>query len=62
MGAERVVHNVGVYDTRQSSEDGSVNLVVIHPADIPSAGHQEQSIDNEVRPTPQSVTKVHRIN
>ena len=49
-GAERVVHNVGVYDTRRSSEDGSVNLVVIHPADIPSAGPQEQSIDNEVQP------------
>ena len=48
--AERVVHNVGVYDTRRSSEDGSVNLVVIHPADIPSAGPQEQSIDNEVQP------------
>ena len=51
-GAERMVHNVGVYDTRRSSEDGSVNLVAIHPADIPSAGPQEQSIDNEVRPTP----------
>ena len=49
-GAERVVHNVGVYDTRRSSEDGSVNLVVIHPADIPSAGPQEQSIDNEAQP------------
>ena len=51
-GAERVVHNVGVYDTRRSSEDGSVNLVVVHPADIPSAGPQEQSLDNEVRPNP----------
>ena len=51
-GAERVFHNVGVYDTRRSSEDGSVNLVAVHPADIPSAGPQEQSLDNEVRPNP----------
>ena len=49
-GAERVVHNVGIYDTRRSSEDESVNLVVVHHADIPSAGPQESTLDSDVRP------------
>ena len=51
-GADRVVHNVGIYDTRRSSEDEGVNLVVVHPADIPSAGPQESTLDNGVRPDP----------
>ena len=63
-GADHVVHNVGLCDSRRSSEDRSVDLAAFYPEDIVTPGPVEVSIgeaertftpsENEERPNPQT--------
>ena len=48
-GAERVIHNVGLYDSRRSSEDRSVDAAVLRPADTALPGPLEDSVEQEER-------------
>ena len=50
--AEQVFHNVELYNTRRSSDNGNINLVAIRPEDIPSLGPQKQQVEGEERPVP----------
>ena len=58
-GAEQVFHNVELYNTRQSSEDGNADLVPVLPEDIPPLAPQEQQVEGGERPDPsQEVNEV----
>ena len=46
-GAERVINNVGLYDSRRSSEDRSVDAAVFRPADTALPGPLEDSVEQE---------------
>ena len=48
-GAEQVVHNVGLYDTRRSSEDRSADFTAPRPEDLATSGPPEAVIDEEER-------------
>ena len=49
LGAERIVHNVGLYDSRRSSEDRSVDAAVFRLADIALPGPLEELVGQEER-------------